>query len=56
VHALGNAYPILKPRLLSGLRNCIAQDGQITVEEKEMVSSIAAVMDSPIPIFEQGTA
>ncbi|MCP4598405.1 M48 family metallopeptidase [Neptuniibacter sp.] len=56
VHALGNAYPILKPRLLSGFRNCIAQDGKITVEEKEMVSSIAAVMDSPIPIFEQGTA
>jgi len=52
VNQLGNAYPLLKPRLLAGLRNCIAQDGQITFIEKEIVASIAAVMDCPIPVFD----
>ncbi|MGH1461331.1 MAG: M48 family metallopeptidase [Neptuniibacter sp.] len=53
VNQLGNAYPLLKPRLLSGLRNCISHDGQITVIEKEIVASIAAVMDCPIPVFDE---
>jgi len=52
VNQLGNAYPLLKPRLLAGLKRCIAQDGKITFLEKEIVASIAAVMDSPIPVFE----
>jgi len=53
VNQLGNAYPLLKPRLLAGLRNCISQDGQITFIEKEIVASIAAVMDCPIPVFDE---
>ncbi len=52
VNQLGNAYPLLKPRLLAGLRNCITQDGKITFLEKEIVASIAAVMDCPIPVFD----
>ena len=49
VNKLANCYPLLKPRLLKGLAQCVQHDGKITVEEKEMLSAIAAVMDCPMP-------
>lgn len=49
VKDLARAYPHLKPRMLMGFVNAVKQDGVITVIEREMVRSIAAVMDSPIP-------
>lgn len=49
VKELAYAYPHLKPRMLMGFVNAVKQDGVITVIEREMVRSIAAVMDSPIP-------
>lgn len=49
VKELAYAYPRLKPRMLMGFVNAVKQDGVITVIEREMVRSIAAVMDSPIP-------
>ncbi len=52
VGELACCYPVLKPRLLKGFENCVRQDGRITVIEREMLSSIAAVMDSPIPKLE----
>lgn len=53
VGELGAAYPMLKPRLLTGLRLCVQQDGVVSIEEREVLSAIAAVMDSPVPMFEE---
>ena len=49
VGKLANCYPLLKLRILKGLLACIEFDGIITAGEREMVTTIAAVMDSPIP-------
>ncbi len=49
VNRLGAAKPLLKPRLLNGLLNCAKQDKQITATEQQIISAIAAVMDSPLP-------
>ncbi|WP_420555111.1 M48 family metallopeptidase [Neptuniibacter marinus] len=51
VNVLSCAYPALKPRLITGIKKCIHQDGEVTALEKEIVSSIAVVMDAPIPLF-----
>lgn len=52
VNDLACCYPHLKPKLINGFINCVKQDGRITIIEKEMVHSIAAAMDSPIPQLE----
>lgn len=52
VNHLGGAYPLLKPRLLNGFRKCICHDGKVTAEEREILTAIAAVMDSPVPTLE----
>lgn len=49
VEMLARSYPLLKPRLIKGLVDCAKQDGKITAIEREMISAIAAAMDSPIP-------
>lgn len=46
---LSRAYPLLKPKILKGLAECARQDGKIAAEEKEMIASIAAVIDCPAP-------
>jgi len=46
---LANCYPLLKAKLLKGLADCAKRDGEITTSEKEIITSIAAVIDSPIP-------
>ena len=46
---LANCYPLLKAKLLKGLADCTKQDGEITTSEKEIITSLAAVIDSPIP-------
>jgi uncharacterized tellurite resistance protein B-like protein len=46
---LANCYPLLKLKLLKGLAYCVKQDGEITPSEKEIITSIAAVIDSPVP-------
>jgi len=51
VNILACAYPNLKPRLLTGFKRCIYQDGSVNAIEREIVSSIAAVMDAPTPLF-----
>ncbi|MFW1676862.1 M48 family metallopeptidase [Pontibacter sp. JAM-7] len=51
VRTLGQVRPGEKPRVLSAIRNCIQQDGQISVQEREMVGAIAAIMGSPLPLF-----
>lgn len=46
---LADCYPLLKPKLLKGLVDCARLDGEITASEKEIVASIAAVIDCPAP-------
>lgn len=53
VNRLGSSYPALKPRLLTGIKNCIYQDGVVSALEREIVSTIAVVMDAPIPLFSE---
>ncbi len=49
VGKLGCCSPALKARLIRGLELCVRQDGRITVEEREVLTAIAAAMDSPLP-------
>lgn len=49
VAALADSYPLLKARVLRGLVNVVEFDRVVTPMEKELITSIAAVMDSPIP-------
>jgi Zn-dependent protease with chaperone function len=49
VHKLADCYPLLKPRLLKGMAACAAHDGELTVQEREILVAVAAVMDCPLP-------
>ena len=48
VHALGQAYPLLKPRLIKGFINAAQSDDQINDHERQVIWGIAAVMDCPL--------
>jgi Zn-dependent protease with chaperone function/uncharacterized tellurite resistance protein B-like protein len=48
VHALGQAYPLLKPRLIKGLISAAHADGCINGDEHQVIRGIAAVMDCPL--------
>jgi len=49
VNAMADSYPLLKARLLKGLKHVIEFDRVITPMENELVTCIAAIMDSPLP-------
>jgi hypothetical protein len=49
VHKLADCYPLLKPRLLKGMAACAAHDDELTVQEREILVAVAAVMDCPLP-------
>ena len=49
VHELADCYPLLKPRLLKAMTLAAGQDGQLSPAEREIIASMAAVMDCPIP-------
>lgn len=49
VHQLADCYPLLKPRLLKAMTLAAGQDGHISPEEREIIASMAAVMDCPTP-------
>lgn len=49
VHTLADAYPLLKPRILKALVQTALFDGQLNATETEVIASIAAVMDCPVP-------
>jgi Zn-dependent protease with chaperone function len=53
VDRLADCYPLLKPRLLKGLIETARFDGTISVMENELITSIAAAMDAPLPRMEQ---
>lgn len=49
VHELADCYPLLKPRLLKAMALAAGSDGQLSPVEREIIASMAAVMDSPVP-------
>lgn len=53
VDRLADSYPLLKARLLKGMIETAQFDGTISVMENELITSIAAVMDAPLPRMRQ---
>jgi Zn-dependent protease with chaperone function len=49
VHELADCYPLLKPRLLKAMALAAGSDGRLSAVEREIIASIAAVMDCPVP-------
>ena len=49
VHTLADCYPLLKPRLLKAMTLAAGSDGMLSAVEWEIIASIAAVMDCPLP-------
>lgn len=49
VDRLANSYPLMKARLLKGMIETAQFDGTISVMENELITSIAAAMDAPLP-------
>ena len=49
VHTLADCYPLLKPRILKAMTLAAAYDGHLSGPEREIIASMAAVMDSPVP-------
>ena len=52
INKLANCYPLLKPKVLKSFAECIHQDGKLSVDEREIMAAIAAVMDCPQPPLE----
>ena len=50
VHELADCYPLLKPRLLKAMAYAAGSDGRISGVEQEIIASMAAVMDCPVPL------
>jgi hypothetical protein len=49
VHELADCYPLLKPRLLKAMTLAAGHNGQLSPVEREIIASMAAVMDCPTP-------
>ena len=49
VHTLADCYPLLKPRLLKAMAQAAGSDSVLSAVEWEIITSIAAVMDCPLP-------
>jgi Zn-dependent protease with chaperone function len=50
VHELADCYPLLKPRLLKAMTLAAGADGRLSPVEREIIASMAAVMDCPVPM------
>ena len=50
VHQLADCYPLLKPRLLKAMATAASSDDKLSPQEREIICSMAAVMDCPIPL------
>ncbi|WP_261843781.1 M48 family metallopeptidase [Aliamphritea ceti] len=48
VGILAAAEPLLKARYLKGLVRCAQKDGRISIVERELLTAVAAVMESPL--------
>jgi hypothetical protein len=49
VHELADCYPLLKPRVLKAMALAAGYDGHLSAPEREIIASMAAVMDCPVP-------
>lgn len=49
VQALADCYPLLKPRVLKAMVEAARYDGNLNPVEREVITSVAAVMDCPVP-------
>ena len=49
VSELANCYPLLKPRILKAMALAAGSDGLLSPVEREIIASMAAVMDCPQP-------
>ncbi|MFU8764303.1 MAG: hypothetical protein ACNA7T_07270 [Haliea sp.] len=49
VHQLASCYPLLKPPILKAMSRAASADGKLSPVERELLASIAAVMDCPLP-------
>ncbi|TXS89233.1 M48 family metallopeptidase [Parahaliea maris] len=49
VATLADCYPLLKPRILKAMALVAGMDQSITGAEREIIHSVAAVMDCPVP-------
>ncbi|MEH6584230.1 MAG: peptidase M48, partial [Halioglobus sp.] len=50
VHELADCYPLLKPRVLKAMALAAGYDGFLSAPEREIIASMAAVMDCPTPL------
>ena len=51
VRQLADCYPLLKPRLLKAMALAAGDDGRLNAAEREIIASMAAVMDCPVPLL-----
>lgn len=49
VRELADCYPLQKPRLLKAMTLAARSDGTLSPTEQEIIASVAAVMDCPMP-------
>ncbi len=49
VNRLGQCYPLLKPRIIKSMLACIYHNQELQAREVEIITSIAAAMDCPLP-------
>ncbi|MDO8862688.1 M48 family metallopeptidase [Haliea sp. E1-2-M8] len=49
VHQLADCYPLLKPPVLKAMSRAASADGTLSPVERELLTSLAAVMDCPLP-------
>ena len=54
VHELADCYPLLKPRILKAMALAAGADGRLNPAEREIIASMAAVMDCPTPVQPDG--
>jgi hypothetical protein len=54
VHELADCYPLLKPRVLKAMALAAGADGRLNPAEREIIASMAAVMDCPVPVEPSG--
>jgi Zn-dependent protease with chaperone function len=51
VRQLADCYPLLKPPLLQAMAVAAGSDGRLNAAEREIIASMAAVMDCPVPLL-----
>jgi Zn-dependent protease with chaperone function len=51
LHILAETSPMLKKQIYKALLKCIKYDGQITIEEGELIRAAAAMLAMPMPVF-----